>query len=273
MSKGSARTRFSVMVMTMLALPAFAAAQHHGGAGASAPAAAGRSAPGISRAVAPSGHVNARPQSGTQSAARVGAPMMRTRNGGRINHRNNNNGNFNNGNFASNGTDFQNVPGLGFDYPHLAAVSGNRGSHNGRFAGGFGGGFPFGFSGFLLSPSVIGDDIPADSQTADAQSSAPDDQEVADDAPPQRAPRRSRSARHFESDTESAPAPPREEEQYVFVRRDGSLVFAVAYAWESGTLRYITPDGLRRSIGRDALDIDATQQFNEQRGVNFRAPA
>src|SRR5712671_2414509 len=276
MSKRSATSRFSVMVImvvTMLALPVFAAAQHHGGAGASAPAAAGRSAPGISRAVAPSGHVNARPQSGTQSAARVGAPMMRTRNGGRINHRNNNNGNFNNGNFASNGTDFQNVPGLGFDYPHLAAVSGNRGSHNGRFARGFGG-FPFGFSGFLLSPSIIGGDIPADSQTADAQSSAADDQEVADDAPPvQRAPRRSRAARQVEPEADSAPAPPREEEQYVFVRRDGSLVFAVAYTWESGTLRYITPDGLRRSIGRDALDIEATQQFNEQRGVNFRAPA
>jgi len=193
---------------------------------------------------------------------------MRTRNGVHINHRNNNNGNF-----ASNGTDFQNVPGLGFDYPHLAAVSGNRHSRNGRFAGGFAGGFPFGFSGFLLSPSIVGDDIPADSQTADAQSSAVDDQEIADDAPVQRAPRRSRSARRIEPEADSAPAPPREEEQYVFVRRDGSLVFAVAYAWESGTLRYITPDGLRRSIGRDALDLDATQQFNEQRGVNFRAPA
>jgi len=66
------------------------------------------------------------------------------------------------------------------------------------------GGFPFGFSGFLLSPSIIGDDIPADSQTADAQSSAADDQEVADDAPPvQRAPRRSRSARQVEPEADS----------------------------------------------------------------------
>src|SRR5882762_4297990 len=82
-----------------------------------------------------------------------------------------------------------------------------------------------------------------------------------------------RCPRQVEPEADSAPAPPREEEQYVFVRRDGSLVFAVAYTWESGTLRYITPDGLRRTIGRDALDIEATQQFNEQRGVNFRAPA
>jgi hypothetical protein len=57
------------------------------------------------------------------------------------------------------------------------------------------------------------------------------------------------------------------------VRRDGSLVFAVAYAWENSTLRYVTPDGLRHTIGRDALDLNATQQFNEQRGINFRIPA
>ncbi len=265
MSKGSATTRFSIMVMTVLALPVFAAAQHRGGAGASAPAAASRPAPVISRAASPSVHAGGRPLSRAQSAPRLGAPIVRTRNGVPV-HRNNNNANFG----FNNGTDFQNVPGLGFDYPHLAAVSGNRRSHNGRFAGGF----PFGFSGFLLSPSIIGDDIPvAESQAPDAQSSAVDDQEIADDAPVQRAPRRSRSARRIEPEADSAPAPPREEEQYVFVRRDGSLVFAVAYAWESGTLRYITPDGLRRSIGRDALDLDATQQFNEQRGVNFRAPA
>ena len=274
MSKRWAKSSFSPVTITMmmLMLPAFAAAQHHGSASASAPAAAGRSAPAISRAASPSVHASGRPLSRAQSAPRLGAPVGRTRNGG-PGHRNNQNFN-NNTNFAFNsGTDFQNVPGLGFDYPHLAAVSGNRRMHGNNFIGG---GFPFGFSGFLLSPSVIGDDVPVtDSQIPDAQSSAPDDQEVADDAPPvQRAPRRPRSARRsIEPEADGAPAPLREEEQYVFVRRDGSLVFAVAYAWDSGTLRYITPDGLRRSIGRDALDLDATQQFNEQRGVNFRAPA
>jgi hypothetical protein len=267
-TKGSATTRFSTVAMAMLALPLFATAQHRGGAGVSAPAAASRPAPVISRAASPTVHASGRPVTRAQSAPRFGAPMVRTRNGVSVHRHNNNNANF----AFNNGTDFQNVPGLGFDFPHLAAVSGNRGLHNGRFARGFGG-FPFGFSGFLLSPSIIGDDIPADSQTADAQSSAADDQEIADDAPPQRAPRRSRSARQIAPEADSTPAPPREEEQYVFVRRDGSLVFAVAYAWESETLRYITPDGLRHSIGRDALDIEATQQFNEQRGVNFRAPA
>ena len=62
-------------------------------------------------------------------------------------------------------------------------------------------------------------------------------------------------------------------EEFVFVRRDGTLFFAVGYTWENGTLRYVTDQGLRRSLTQDALDLDATQQFNEQRGVNFRLPS
>jgi hypothetical protein len=265
MRNASRMSRFSIITMIALAVPAFAAAQHRGGAFVSAPASASRPATVISHAASPSAHAIGRSQLGIQNAARLGTQMVRTRNGVRIVHRNNN------ANFGFNGTDFQNVPGLGFDFPHLAAISGNRRMHGGRF----GGGFPFGFSGFLLGPSVITEDVPvAESQVVDPQPSVAEDQEVADDAPPaQRAPRRLRSSRRVEPDPDSAPAPQRGDEQYVFVRRDGSLVFAVAYAWESGTLRYITPDGLRRTIGREALDLDATQQFNEQRGLNFRAPA
>ncbi len=62
-------------------------------------------------------------------------------------------------------------------------------------------------------------------------------------------------------------------EQFVFVRRDGTLFFAVAYSWENGTLRYVTSQGLRHTVTQDALDLDATRQFNEQRGLNFRLPA
>ena len=68
-------------------------------------------------------------------------------------------------------------------------------------------------------------------------------------------------------------APQKPSESYVFVRRDGTLFFAVAYSWSDGTLNYVTQEGLRRSVGRDALDLDATQQFNEQRGLNFHSPA
>jgi hypothetical protein len=198
-----------------------------------------------------------RVQSGTQSAARIGAPALRRRsNGVRIIRRNNSNP------FGFEGTDFEDVPGLGFDFPHMAAISGNRRLHGRRFFDG----------GFLSSPSVIVEEVPvAESQPTVIE------EEVADDTPDApRPPRRARASREV-SDPQpgstltqaSQPDP----EQFVFVRRDGNLVFAVAYTWENGMLRYVTPEGLLRSVGRDTLDLRVTQQFNEQRGLNFRAPA
>jgi len=260
MGKLSVTGRLLIISILSLAIPAFAFAQR---AGSGAPVAASHSAaapPRLASAPAPAGaHV----QTGTHAAARVGTPI-RSRNGTRIVHR------ANTSPIDFNGTDFQDVPGLGFDYPHLAAVSGNRRLHHNRFNNGF----PFGFSGFLLSPSVIVEQAPAaEQEIASAEDEAID--EVADDASdaprPRRHSRPSRIANEPQPDV--APAPLPEAEQYVFVRRDGSLVFAVGYTWENGTLRYITPDGFRRSIGREALDLSATQQFNEQRGVNFHLPA
>src|ERR1700720_441994 len=170
--------RLLLTATLLLALPVFAAAQHGGGIG-SAPMSAGRSAATLSRPASAPPPAAARVPSGTQSAVRIGSPVVRTRNGARIIHRNNS------GNFAFTGTDFQDVPGLGFDYPHLAAVSGSRRFHGSRF----GGGFPFGFSGFLLSPPVILDEgAAADPQVAE--------EEATDDAPVvQRPPRRSRVSR------------------------------------------------------------------------------
>jgi hypothetical protein len=94
---------------------------------------------------------------------------------------------------------------------------------------------------------------------------------------------RERSRRYRASLQAAAPAPapaietanagPPSNDEFVFVRRDGTVFFAVAYSWENGTLRYVTNEGLRRTVKQDALDMGATQQFNEQRGVIFRAPA
>ena len=71
----------------------------------------------------------------------------------------------------------------------------------------------------------------------------------------------------------TASSAPLDNEEFVFVRRDGTLFFAVAYSWEKGTLHYITSQGLPRTITEDTLDLDATRQFNEQRGLSFRLPA
>ncbi len=255
--------KLSAAAMVVLAIPAFAAAQHRGGAGAPAMAASFHGGGVISRAASAPARSTMRVQSGTQSAARIGSPVMRTQtNGVRIIHRKNSNP------FGFNGTDFQDVPGLGFDYPHLAAISGNRRQHGRRFFGGD----PFGFDGFLFGPSVIVEQVP----TAESQPVVVEE-EVADDEPevqrPQRRARTSRAVSDPQPENTLTPAPEPDPEQYVFVRRDGGLVFAVGYTWENGTLRYVTPEGLRRSMGRDALDLNATQQFNEQRGLNFRVPA
>lgn len=154
-------------------------------------------------------------------------------------------------------TDFTNSPGLGFDYPHLAAVN------SGRMHRHLDGGASFGFGGFLLSSPGV---VVVEGQPGESQQPVPEDNAVAN-----------ANARDNGPDLDAqflpVPAPVRDAAEYVFVRRDGSLLFAVAYSWDNGTLRYVTRDGLRRSVAQDTLDMDATQQFNEQRGLNFRVPA
>jgi hypothetical protein len=157
------------------------------------------------------------------------------------------------------------VPGLGFDYAHVAAVHphGSRGRlRNGNFAFAY---FPFYGGGYYMP---VSDDYLDDAPPAEAQQPDTGEQQAAQTEDPNRPSRPSR---------DYVPAPQTaaelEAEQYVFVRRDGTVFFAAAYAWENGTLRYITRDGSRRSVTADKLDLAATQQFNEQRGLTFRLPA
>jgi len=249
-------SRLFIAAITLLAIPTFAAAQRRG---AAAPE-AGHAAAVAPRAPSAPIHSAPRPQSSTQTAVRVGAPVTRGHNGVRTTHHTN-------GGFSNSGqTDFQGVPGLGFDFPHLAAINGNRQHHGHRFAGGA----PFGFSGFLLTPPVIVEEV----QSTQPPQGALDEESAAENAADPERPHRARASQMApEPERAGPPAPQRDVEEYVFVRRDGGLLFAVAYAWENGTLRYVTPDGLRRSIAKDSLDLSATQQFNEQRGLSFRSPA
>jgi len=156
------------------------------------------------------------------------------------------------------------VPGLGFDEPHLAATCGPAAVGAGRhrrqapfFFPIFDGGF------FLPSSPVIMEEgaapAPQPEATDEGGADAPERMKVSQAAPARAA--------------ETASPAPQESEQFVFVRRDGTVFFAVAYVWENGALRYITSEGLRRTVSQDALDLAATQQFNEQRGLNFRLPA
>lgn len=60
--------------------------------------------------------------------------------------------------------------------------------------------------------------------------------------------------------------------EYVFVKRDGTKIFAVAYSLTQDKLQYVTREGLRRSLPLDALDFDATQKSNEERGNTVTLP-
>ena len=156
------------------------------------------------------------------------------------------------------------VPGLGFDEAHLAAIC-----PNGVGTGFFGGGVPF-YTPFLGGGDYMpGGPYADDSAAADAQEQDNGDVDARDYYGYGRRVREAPASQVIAADQ----TPINDSDQYIFVRRDGTVFFAVAYSWEDGTLRYVTSDGLRRNIAKTALDLDATQQFNEQRGLTFHLPA
>jgi len=151
------------------------------------------------------------------------------------------------------------VPGLGFDYAHYVAVHPNAGANL------FGGGVvPF-VGGGIYIPYPVYLDNGATAEPAAESTRAEVEQPVEDMAArPEAAPLWS----HAHSS-----APMEADSEYVFVRRDGTVFFAVAFTFDSTDLRYVTQDGFRRSVPLASLDLAATQQFNEQRGLSPRLPS
>ncbi len=157
------------------------------------------------------------------------------------------------------------VPGLGFDYTHYFATHPNAG----RCPQCFGNGFVLPFvDGGIYIPMPMYAEQSAEAQPAEdgaasdqnqaqaAQTEEPADQGNYGYPPARMAPQ----------------PPPKPQAEYVFVRRDGSLIFAVAYSWINDRLQYVTGEGIRRIVPLNTLDLDATQQFNDQRGVPIRLP-
>jgi hypothetical protein len=166
----------------------------------------------------------------------------------------------------------QDVPGLGFDYSHLAAThpGGEHGRRNRERS--FDDGaifFPYGGGGYFVP---TGPDVTAGEGGDDGTVAAEEDQPEGQGGPADYRPTRGRSLDRPSSVDYGPPAPQPDVPEYVFVRRDGTVFFAVAYSWEHGSLKYVSTEGLRKTIARDTLDLNATQQFNEQRGMTFRAP-
>ena len=160
-------------------------------------------------------------------------------------------------------TPISGVPGLGFDFPHLAAVS--RGLPQ-RFVFTDHGSFPF-FAPIFFDPLPLY--YPSEAGISEAgqqpifvMTAPPQPQPATPPAEP--APR--------ESTTPQAPAPPPELGQLILVRGDGQVLLGVAFTVRSGQLTYITNEGIRHSFPVSELDKDATRQMNDANGTSVSIP-
>jgi hypothetical protein len=157
------------------------------------------------------------------------------------------------------------VPGLGFDYPHLAAISGGlrnartfnsgRGTHRrqGTLVPILIGGYPYyvdssDYEQAQQQPQVIvvQQPAPVSQQVVDSNSAS-----VASPAPP-------------------VAAPVRDVGDFILVRQDGRVLFASAFMVGGAQLTYVTPEGIRRTLPLADLDADATRQMNEARGTTIQ---
>jgi hypothetical protein len=162
------------------------------------------------------------------------------------------------------------VPGLGFDFAHLAAI--NTGAdvrafidpvtqHELALARAIRLETPVIFGGF---PGFFPGYIPMVEQPAVQPTIVVVPQPV---APEVQATERGRAQ---ESEPRSVPpvvAPSHDAGEFVLVRRDGGLLFAVAFTQGTDRITYVTKEGVRRNLPLADLDADATVRMNEERGT------
>jgi hypothetical protein len=166
------------------------------------------------------------------------------------------------------------VPGLGFDYPHLAAINNNlsvqalidpltqmRLAQAERLLRDTRGVTPVFFGGY------------ADSGQQPIEIQQPQPQIIVIQQPqPQPAPE---SGPAPAAEPVAAPAPAESRpgaDQFILVLRDGSQVTAVAFSRQDSRIVYITPEGSRRSLAISGLDTAATIRINEERGTSLQLP-
>ncbi len=156
------------------------------------------------------------------------------------------------------------VPGFGFDYEHFFAVHPNWPKYQSQFTGvivpGWGGGFyyPVPYYSEAAPQEALQENPPAQAeqpQESSARASAPSEETSS-----------TAMGRSY------AYTPTQPVEEYVFVKRDGTRIFAVAYSLSKDKLQYVTKEGLRRTLPLDALDYDATMKSNEERGNTVTLP-
>src|ERR1700730_13919645 len=159
------------------------------------------------------------------------------------------------------------VPGLGFDYPHLAAISGNL--HNPPGTG----------RGMLREPNFItpiffgGFPYYSDFQDYQQVQQQPQIIVIQQPAPavavPQAAPAPQESTRGAAAPAPLS-APVREVGEFILVRRDGRVLFASVFSVIGNQVQYVTPEGIRHTLPLAELDTVATQDMNEARGTTLQ---
>lgn len=161
------------------------------------------------------------------------------------------------------------VPGLGFDFPHLAAVS--RGLPQQFFVvnNGF---FPF-FTPIFFDPLPLS--YPSEAGTTGYYPEGGQQPIFLMTPTPQpqpAAPPAETSPRATAETPQAPPPPPPELGQLILVRSDGQVLLAVAFTVRNGQLTYISNDGTRRSFPVGELDKDATRQMNDANGTSVSLP-
>ena len=160
------------------------------------------------------------------------------------------------------------VPGLGFDFENLAAISGNLAEKAlidpatqaelalaERLNRGVG------EPAFFLSG--YGGSVPTDYETPDAQPQpAP---QIIIVQPPATAP-----ASGPRAEREAAPAPLPDASDFLLVLKNGAMVSAVAFTRQGDQLVYVTKEGNRRTMSVASIDTDATSKVNEARGTPLK---
>jgi hypothetical protein len=179
--------------------------------------------------------------------------------------------------------DFQGVPGLGFDFPHLAAISGhlhfNPAFEHNRFDMNNGSFAPIFWSENpgppdFVDPSLIqqvqqefqqqGQQQP---QIIVIQQPAPVAQEQLTGRVPQPLPGSAARSNATPLASPVAPTPIRDVGEFVFVRRDGKILFGSVFFVSEGVLQYVTPEGIRHTVPVNELDADVTRKMNDSLGT------
>lgn len=283
-------THFAFLAAMALALP-WAAQAQHAGTSAGAPAAAPAPRSGVSHVstgtmsarahhAAPTAPVIVR---GTGTAHRSGGTNSGSSSGSTGTTSSGSNTSVAVFNPDTGTTTFQDftgqVPGLGFDFAHLAAINGNlaekalidpatqaeialaerlnRGRVGGSafFLSDFGGGAPV-YEAPEAQPQAAPQIIIVQ-QPAAATASAP----VAAATAPA-APQVEEEPVAVKSATEAS--------DFLFVLKSGVMVAAVAFTRQGDQLVYVTKEGNRRTMSVSTIDSEATTQVNAARGVPLK---